>query len=118
MPAIKATLTGLKALDKALKRAELRTLAATRESVDRTSRQIQLSLRADVGRIFTKNKRASNAVRRKLFDNKSRGTAALVFSSFGRREGGGRVRSNHLVFLLMAEMKKHYYPNTGTLFKS
>jgi len=88
MPAIKATLTGLKALDKALKRAELRTLAATRESVDRTSRQIQLSLRADVGRIFTKNKRASNAVRRKLFDNKSRGTAALVFSKFGRKEGG------------------------------
>jgi len=91
MPAIKATLIGLKTLDEALRKAELRTRAAARTSVDKTARKVQLDIRAVVGSIFTKNRKASNAVRRKLFDNKSRGTAALVFSKFGRREGGAFV---------------------------
>ncbi len=97
MPAIKATLSGLKKLDDALKKAELRTRAAGRISVDKTTRRVQLALRADVNRIFSggtirqrrgKGRRVGNSVRRKLFDNKSRGTAALIFSKFGRRQGG------------------------------
>lgn len=97
MAAIKATLTGLKRLDEALRRAELRTRAAVRAAVDQVSRRTQLAIRKDVDSIFSggtirqrrgKGRRVGNAVRRKLYDNKSRGTAALVFSSFGRREGG------------------------------
>ena len=97
MPAVKATLVGLKKLDEAIKRAELRTRAAARTAVDETSRRTQLAIRKDVNRIFSggtirqrrgKGRRVGNAVRRKLFDNRARGTAALVFSKFGRREGG------------------------------
>ena len=97
MPAIKATLIGLKKLDKAIKRVELRTRAAARTSVNETSRRTQLAIRKDVDRIFSggtirqrrgKGRRVGNAIRRKLFDNHARGTAALVFSKFGRREGG------------------------------
>jgi len=97
MPAVKATLVGLKKLDEAIKRAELRTRTAARTTVDETSRRTQLAIRKDVNRIFSggtvrlrrgKGRRVGNAVRRKLFDNRARGTAALVFSKFGRREGG------------------------------
>ena len=97
MPALHATLGGLKKLDEAIKHAELRTRAAARTAVDETSLTLQKAIRADVDRIFSggtvrlrrgKGRRVSGAVRRKLFDNRSRGTAALVFSKFGRREGG------------------------------
>jgi len=97
MAAVKATLVGLKKLDDAIKRAELRTRAATRAAVDETSLKMQKAIRADVDRIFSggtvqlrrgKGRRVSDAVRRKLFDNRARGTAALVFSKFGRRENG------------------------------
>ena len=97
MPVLKATLVGLKKLDDALKKAELRTRAAARTSVDQVSRRTQLAIRKDVDRIFSggtirqrrgKGRRVGNSVRRKLFDNRERGTAALVFSKFGRREGG------------------------------
>ena len=53
MPAIKATLVGLKKLDEAIKRAELRTRAAARTAVDETSRRTQLAIRKDVNRIFS-----------------------------------------------------------------
>ncbi len=97
MPALRATLVGLRTLDDAIKRAELRTRAAARAAVDETSLRVQKAIRADVDRIFSggtvrlrrgKGRRVSGAVRRKLFDNRARGTAALVFSKFGRREGG------------------------------
>ncbi len=97
MAAIEATLSGLKKLADALKKAELRTRAAGRTSVDKTTRRVQLAIRADVDRIFSggtvrqrrgKGQRIGNLVRRKLFDNKSRGTAALIYSKFGRRRGG------------------------------
>ncbi len=97
MPAIKATLVGIKKLDEAIRKAELRTRAAARMSVDQVSRRTQLAIRKDVDRIFSggtirqrrgKGRRVGNSVRRKLFDNRARGTAALVFSKFGRRQGG------------------------------
>ncbi len=97
MSAIKATLVGLKKLDDAVRRAELRTRAAARTAVDETSLKVQKAIRADVDRIFSggtvrlrrgKGRRVSGAVRRKLFDNRARGTAALVFSKFSRRENG------------------------------
>ena len=97
MPALKATLTGLRNLDRALKRADLRTRAAARTSVAETSLRVQKAIRADVDRIFSggtirlrrgKGRRVSGAIRRALFDNRERGTAALVFSKFGRRECG------------------------------
>ena len=50
MPAIKATLVGLKRLDEALKKAELRTRAAARVSVDQVSRRTQLAIRKDAQR--------------------------------------------------------------------
>lgn len=95
--AIKATLTGLKRLDKALTRAEAASRAAARGAVNAVSRRTQLAIRKDVDRIFSggtvrarrgQARRVSNAVRRKLFDNKDAGSAALIFSKFGRRRGG------------------------------
>jgi len=97
LSAIKATLVGLRTLDDAIKRAELRTRAAARAAVGETSLRVQKAIRADVDRIFSggtirqrrgKGRRVSGAVRRKLFDNRARGTAVLVFSKFGRRENG------------------------------
>lgn len=97
MTAIKASLVGLKKLDEALRRLELQGRRAARSSVDETSRRIQQALRADVDRIFSggtvrarrgRGRSVAKAVRRKVYDNGPRGTAALVYSKFGRREGG------------------------------
>lgn len=98
MAAITATLRGLKRLDRALKRAETQTLAAAKAAVNRVSLDVQRAIRRDIDRVFSgsstfrkrrgKGRKVSNALRRKLFDNKSRGSAALIFSKFGRRREG------------------------------
>ena len=85
---IRTTLTGLNKLKEGLARAERASLMSVRKSVDESSRAIQLEIRRDVGRIFGKNRKAQNAVRRQLFDNKDAGTAALIFSKFGRGSDG------------------------------
>jgi len=85
---ITARLVGLDKLRKGLERAERASRMSVRKSVDESSRAIQLEVRRDVGRIFRKNRRAQNAVRRQLFDNKEDGTAALIFSKFGRAADG------------------------------
>lgn len=98
MAAITATLRGLKRLDRALERAETQTLSAAKAAVNRVSLDVQRAIRRDIDRVFSgsssfrkrrgKGRKVSKALRRKLFDNKSRGSAALIFSKFGRRREG------------------------------
>jgi hypothetical protein len=73
-------------LHESLKRLDEGKRRRARTTVGRTSRRVQLAVRADVNRIF-KGRRVGNAIRRLVFDNKERGSAAIVFSKFGRREG-------------------------------
>lgn len=94
----KAALAGLRRLHRANVREERAMRRATRQGVDETSRAIQRAVRRDVDRIFSGSsqqlsrrktpRRVSGAIRRKLFDNGDRGTAALIYSKFGRRARG------------------------------
>jgi len=94
---ISGTLDRLKLLDAAFEKVAKRTRDNVKRSVDKGSRRVQLAIRKDVNRIFSggsfkrnrsKGGRIGNAVRRKMFDNKERGHAALIYSKFGRRQGG------------------------------
>ena len=95
---LKGSLVGVRRLARAVNRAEKEAREATRKGVDQTSREIQKAVRRDVDRIFSggsaqlrrrkTSRKVSGAVRRKLFDNRQRGTAAIIFSKFGRRRGG------------------------------
>lgn len=75
--------------------AERRLHGAARKAVSATTRRLQLGLRAEVQTIFTRNQRAANAIRSVVYDN-SQGfgnhnradAAGIIFSKFGRREGG------------------------------
>lgn len=93
----KAAFEGLGRLKKAIAQAERRTRQAARTAVSDTSRKTQLAIRRDVNAIFSggsfrtkrsKGRRIGNAVRRKMFDNRERGSAALIYSKFGRKAGG------------------------------
>lgn len=85
---INARFKGFAGLAEALGVAEEAARKATFESVSRTSLRVQKAIRGEVGRIFRRNRRAANAVRRLVFDNEARGSAAIIFSKFGRRDGG------------------------------
>jgi hypothetical protein len=74
-------------LHESLKKLEEGKRRRAHGAVGRASRRVQLAVRADVNRIF-KGRRVGNAVRRLVFDNKEHGSAAIVFSKFGRRVGG------------------------------
>lgn len=80
-------LRGTKAALLALERAERRARKSGQRTVDKSSRQIQLAVRRDVNTVF-KGRRVGNAVRRLVYDNGRRGTAAIIFSKFGRRSRG------------------------------
>lgn len=63
------------------------------KGVDQTSRSLQLSARDQVNRAFGRGgrgrrRRVGNAIRRRRFDDGRFQKAAIVYSRFGRKEGG------------------------------
>ena len=66
---------------------------AITKGVDQTSRSLQLAGRDRVNRAFGRSgrrrgRRVGNAIRRRVFDDGRFKSAAIVFSRFGRKEGG------------------------------
>jgi hypothetical protein len=95
--AIKSEIRGLRDLDRAFKRLDKNSRQAAKAGVSSSSRRVQLKIRREVNRLFSgsglksrrgKGRKIGNAVRRLVFDNGRDGSAALIFSKFGRREGG------------------------------
>jgi len=88
---------GVRRFKAAIDRAHKRTLRAANKGVSESSAALQKEIRREVDRIFSgasgfrrrkKSRRVSGAIRRKVYDNKERGSAALIFNKFGRREHG------------------------------
>jgi hypothetical protein len=81
--------TGQAGIIRGLQNLERRAHGAARKAVGETTRAVQLGIRAEVNSIFRKNRKAGNAIRSVVYANEqSRRPAGIVFSAFGRREGG------------------------------
>lgn len=94
---VAAVLTGLDRLNKKLEKKEKETRRAAHSGVKNITRRVQLRLRRRVNQIFSggtfkrssrKGGKVGNAIRSKVYDNRRRGSAGLVYSKFGKKSGG------------------------------
>lgn len=86
-----SAITGQVQVIRALDNLERRAHGAARHGVSATTRSAQLRLRGQVNAIFSRNRKAGNAVRSAVYDNGERGVSGVIWSRFGRRAAGQYV---------------------------
>lgn len=88
---IVASVEGVARLSQRMKARAEAAQKATKQGVTDATTKVQARVRSDVGSIFGRNRKAQNAIRKAVYDNRRRGAAGLVYSKFGRGRGSSFV---------------------------